>query len=134
MKPVRWVGSSLNDLRAFPAEVRAVFGFALYHVQEGKHPVIAKPLRGFGSGVLELVDDFDGDTYRAVYAVRFQSAVYVLHAFQKKSTRGIKTALRDTDLFGHDSLVPLRWKLRNRRRPMGVKGERRADCSPYRKR
>jgi phage-related protein len=95
---VRWVGSSLDDLRAFPDEVRDVFGFALYQVQEGKHPIIAKPLHGFGTGVLELVDDFDGDTYRAVYVVRYQSAVYVLHAFQKKSSHGIKMARRDRDL------------------------------------
>lgn len=98
MKPIRWVGSSLDDLRAFPDDVQDVFGFALYQVQVGKHPAIAKPLRGFGAGVLELVDDFAGDTYRAVYVVRFRSAVYVLHAFQKKSSRGIKTAQRDIDL------------------------------------
>ena len=98
MRPVRWVGSSRDDLRAFPDSVQDVFGFALYRVQEGKHPAIAKPLRGLGAGVLELVDDFDGDTYRAVYTVRFQSAVYVLHAFQKKASRGIKTAQRDIDL------------------------------------
>ncbi|MGH2411756.1 MAG: type II toxin-antitoxin system RelE/ParE family toxin [Chloroflexota bacterium] len=98
MKPVRWIGSSLDDLRALPDDVRAAFGFALYQVQEGKHPSIAKPLRGFGAGVLEMVDDFDGDTYRAVYAIRFPSAVYVLHVFQKKSSHGSKTARRDTDL------------------------------------
>jgi phage-related protein len=98
MKPVRWVGSALDDLRSFPEEVQDVFGFALYQVQEGKHPASAKPLRGFGSGVLELVDDFDGDAYRAVYTVRFVSAVYVLHAFQKKAHRRIKTTQRDLDL------------------------------------
>ena len=98
MELVRWVGTSLDDLRAFPDDVQRVLGFALYQVQEGKHPYIAKPLHGFGGGVLELVDDFDGDTYRAVYVVRFRSAVYVLHAFQKKSTRGMKTAQRDIDL------------------------------------
>lgn len=98
MELVRWVGTSLDDLRAFPDDVRRVIGFAMYQVQEGKHPSIAKPLRGFGGGVLELVDEFDGDTYRAVYTVRFQSAVYVLHAFQKKSTRGIKTPQPDLDL------------------------------------
>jgi len=98
MKPVRWVGSALDDLRAFPEDVQDVFGFALFQVQEGKHPVTAKPLRGFGPGVLELVDDFDSDTYRAIYTVRFQSAVYVLHAFQKKAPRKIKTAQRDLDL------------------------------------
>ncbi len=98
MKPVRWIGSSRDDLRALPNEVRVAFGFALYQVQEGKHPSTVKPLHGFGAGVLEIVDDFDGDTYRAVYAVRFPSAVYVLHVFQKKSSQGSKTARRDTDL------------------------------------
>lgn len=98
MKRVRWVGSSLDDLRSFPDDVQRVIGFALFQVQEGKHPAIAKPLHGFGSGVLELVDDFDGDAYLAVYVVRFHSAVYVLHAFQKKSTRGPKTSRRDIDL------------------------------------
>ena len=98
MKPIRWVGSSLDDLRAFPAGVQDSFGFALYQVQQAKHPAIAKPLRGFGNGVLELVDNFEGNTYRAVYVVRFQSAVYVLHAFQKKAHRGAKTVQRDLDL------------------------------------
>lgn len=98
MKAVRWVGSARDDLRTFPDDVQATFGFALYQVQNGKHPANAKPLRGFGSGVLELLDDFDGDTYRAIYTVRFQSAVYVLHAFEKKSPHGIKLARRDSNL------------------------------------
>jgi len=98
VKPVRRVGSSLDDLRELPHEVRTAFGFALYQVQEGKHPSTAKPLHGLGAGVLEIVDDFDGDTYRDVYAVRLPSAVYVLHVFQKKSSQGSKTARRDTDL------------------------------------
>jgi phage-related protein len=92
MKPLFWAGSSLDDLRHFPDEVQRAIGYALYLAQTGgKHPD-AKPLKGFaGAGVLEVVDDFDGDTYRAVYTVRLAGAVYVLHAFQKKAKTGIKT-------------------------------------------
>jgi phage-related protein len=74
------------------------FGFELFLAQTGQRPPSAKLLRGLGSGVVELVGDFDGDTYRAVYAVRFREAVYVLHAFKKKSKRGIKTPQSDVDL------------------------------------
>ncbi|WP_296253624.1 type II toxin-antitoxin system RelE/ParE family toxin [Pseudomonas sp. UBA4194] len=82
-----------------PEDVQAVFGFALHVAQEGgKHPQ-AKPLRGFsGAGVLEIVEDFDGDAYRAVYTVRLGSAVYALHCFQKKSTKGIETTKHDVEL------------------------------------
>lgn len=82
-----------------PPEVVDVFGFALHLAQQGgKHPQ-AKPLKGFGSaGVLEVVEDNDGSTYRAVYTVRFCNAVYVLHCFQKKSHRGIETPKQDMDL------------------------------------
>ena len=88
MKPLVWMGSSLDDLRDFPDEVRLVMGYALYLAQVGeKHPP-AKPLKGFeGAGVLEVVEDFDGDTYRAVYTVRFADVNYVLHAFNTSSTR-----------------------------------------------
>ncbi len=96
LKPVVWIGSSLKDLKAFPEPVRDTMGYALYLAQGGgKHPD-AKPLKGFsGAGVLEVVEDDDGNTYRAVYTVRFGSAVYVLHAFQKKSKSGIKTPSAD---------------------------------------
>lgn len=98
-KQLVWVESSLNDLRAFPEEVRQVMGFALFEAQMGGKHVAAKPLRGFkGAGVLEVVDDFDGDTFRAVYTVRFTDAVYVLHAFEKKSKKGISTPRRNIDL------------------------------------
>lgn len=98
-KEVVFVASTLEDLRAFPEEVRQVVGFALYEAQVGGKHVSAKPLSGFkASGVLEVVDDFDGDTYRTVYTVRFADVVYVLHAFQKKSKQGIKTPKRDIDL------------------------------------
>ena len=98
-KPVRWIGSSRDDLRDFPAEARRHIGYALHFAQMGdKHPA-AKPLQGFGgAGVLEIVEDHDGDTYRAVYTVRFAEVVYVLHTFQKKSKRGVKTPKREIDL------------------------------------
>jgi phage-related protein len=91
-KPVRWVGSSKDDLSTFPQDVRRRVGGALWEAQIGRKAPYAKPMRGFGgAGVLEIVDDFDGDTFRAIYTVRFAEAVYVLHAFQKKSRRGIAT-------------------------------------------
>lgn len=94
-----WVGSSLKDLRGFPADVRQVMGFALYTAQSGGKHIAAKPLLGHGgAGVLEVVDDYDGDTYRTVYTVRFAEAVYVLHAFQKKSTRGVATPRREIEI------------------------------------
>lgn len=99
-KPVHWVGSTLDDLRKFPDQVREVIGHALRQAQLGaeKHPK-AKPLKGFhGAGVLEVIADFDGDTYRAVYTIRFAGAVYALHAFQKKSKKGIETPKSDIDL------------------------------------
>ncbi len=99
VKPVYWVGSSLRDLRAFPKAVRRVMGQALDDAQHGeKHPG-ARPLKGFGgAGVLEIVEDDDGDAYRAVYTVKLAGAVYVLHAFQKKSKRGRATPKKDIDL------------------------------------
>ena len=99
LKPVRWIASALEDLKEFPGEVRKIIGFALDQAQRGgKHPD-AKPLKGFGgAGVLEIVDDFDGDTYRAVYTVKFHGAVYALHVFQKKSKSGIATPKHEIDL------------------------------------
>ena len=98
-KSLVWIGSCKEDLRSFPEEVRLVMGYALYLAQVGdKHPD-AKPLRGFGgAGVLEVVDDFDGDTYRAVYTVKLKGIVYALHAFQKKSKKGKKTPQQDLEL------------------------------------
>ncbi len=99
LKPLEWISSSRNDLREFPEDVQQSIGFALYRAQLGKKHPDAKPLKGFkGSGVLEVVEDFDGDTYRAVYTVKFESVVYVLHAFQKKSKRGIATPKQDIEL------------------------------------
>ncbi|MDC0839001.1 MAG: type II toxin-antitoxin system RelE/ParE family toxin [Limnospira sp. PMC 1291.21] len=99
LKPVEWVGSSLEDLKEFPEEVRQGVGYALYLAKCGeKHPS-AKPLKGFkGAGVLEVVEDFDGDTYRAVYTLKLAGVVYVLHAFQKKSKKGIATPKQDIEL------------------------------------
>src|SRR5215471_18588120 len=72
LRPLRWVGSSKRDYGRFPARVQDNLGFALFLVQTGQHPPAAKPLKGLGSGVIELVEDFDGDTYRAVYTVPLQ--------------------------------------------------------------
>lgn len=91
------MGSSKRELRALPDEVVDVFGYALHLAQSGLKHSHAKPLRGFG-GVLEVVEDFKGDTYRAVYTVKFKNAVYVLHCFQKKSKQGIKTPKPDLDI------------------------------------
>jgi phage-related protein len=93
--PLDWIGSSKRDLLAFPDPVIDKMGYALSVAQlGGKHPR-AKPWKGEGGGVFELVEDFSGDTYRAVYTVRFAEVIYVLHAFQKKSTKGIATAKAD---------------------------------------
>lgn len=99
-KPLFWVASSKADLLNFPVAVKDGIGVALSVAQfGGKHPR-AKPWKGEGSGVFEVVEDHRGDTFRAVYTVRFEHAVYVLHAFQKKSRRGAKTAKTDVDLIG----------------------------------
>lgn len=99
LKPVEWVGSSLEDLKEFPEDVRQVIGYALYLAQCGEKHFWAKPLKGFkGAGVLEVVEDFDGDTYRAIYTVKLTNVVYVLHAFQKKSKQGIATPKQDIEL------------------------------------
>jgi phage-related protein len=98
-RPLIWMASSRNDMRALPSEVRRTFGVALFAVQIGETPPIAKPLRGFGgAGVLELVDDDSAGTYRAVYIVRYTTAIYVLHVFQKKSKRGRETPQQDINL------------------------------------
>ena len=99
LKPCRFVGSSLKDLSTFPEEVRGLIGHAPYEAQLGGEPVSAKALKGFGGrGVLEIVEDFDGDTYRAVYTVRFAGAIYVLHCFQKEAKKGIATPKHDIEL------------------------------------
>ena len=97
-KHVLWVGSSKKDLMAMPDEVKSAFGFALYLAQQGKKHQNAKPLKGFsGAGVLEVIEDNLGDTFRAVYTVKIVESIYVLHCFQKKSKRGIETPKQEID-------------------------------------
>src|SRR5271170_3848908 len=99
LKPVIWVGSSLDDLREFPDPVQDHVGYALYVAQRGGRHRDAKPLSGFGgAGVVEVVTDYRGDTFRAVYTLRYAGTVYVLHAFQKKSKTGRETPRRDIEL------------------------------------
>lgn len=97
-KPLMWIGDSREMVRSFPETVRCEIGVALYRAQLGGKHEAAKPLRDIGSGILEVVSDHRGDTFRAVYAVRLAGRVYVLHAFQKKSKSGIATPKHDLDL------------------------------------
>jgi phage-related protein len=98
-KPVFWISSSRKDMRGLPVPVRRRFGLSLFAVQLGDTPPAAKPLRGFGgAGVLELIEDDKGSTYRAVYTVRFREAIYVLHVFQKKSKQGAVTPKHEMGL------------------------------------
>ncbi len=98
-KPVVWIGSSRKDLREFPDIVQDHMGYALYVAQEGGKHRATKPLSGFGgAGVVEIIKDYRGDTFRAVYTLRYQGAVYVLHVFQKKSKTGRETPRRDMEL------------------------------------
>jgi len=112
LKPAYWVGSSLKDLRACPAEVQDVVGYALFLAQEGKqqHPA-AKPLKGALHGLVEVVADHASGTYRAVYTAKLANAVYVLHVFQKKATRGIATPKHELELIK----ARLRWAQRHAR-------------------
>ena len=99
IKPLRWVGTSRSDVRSFPRAVRFEVGQALYAAQRGETDPAAKALRGFGGrSVLEIVAPWDGNTWRTVYTVRFADAIYVLHAFQKKSKSGIATPKKEIDL------------------------------------
>lgn len=99
LKPIRWLGDSLRTLRGFPEDVKDDIGTALRSAQEGGKHTDAKVLRGFGDAqVLEVVENYDGDTYRAVYTVRFKDKVYVLHVFQKKSKKGNRTPKHEVDL------------------------------------
>lgn len=99
IKPLRWIASAKDDLSAMPTEVRRSVGYALFAAQQGEKHDDAKVLKGFGdAGVLEVIARHDGDTFRAVYSVRFGDVVYVLHAFQKKSKRRIATPKKELDL------------------------------------
>jgi phage-related protein len=98
-KPLKWIGSAKKDLIALPADVRKFFGHALDFAQKGGQHDAAKTLKGFGgAGVLEVVEDDVGGTYRAVYTVKFEEAVFVLHCFQKKSKRGVATPHEDMNI------------------------------------
>lgn len=97
-KELVWIGSSRKDIQVFPQAVRRAFGLSLFAAQSGEWPAEAKPLQGFGgAGVVELVEDHKGDTYRAVYTVRLAARIYVLHVFQKKSRRGVATPKYDLE-------------------------------------
>ena len=98
-KPLIWISSSYKDLKKFPADVQDAMGYGLLDAQEGGKHKNAKPLQGFGGAdILEIVDEDPSGTYRAVYTVKFAEAVFVLHAFQKKSKQGIKTPQEDIEL------------------------------------
>jgi phage-related protein len=99
-KDLIWMGGSLKDLKALPKEVQLEVGHALREAQDGGKANTVKPLKGkgYGASVLEIVEDHDTNTYRCVYTVRFEEAIYVLHSFQKKSTQGIKTPQREIDV------------------------------------
>ena len=113
-KPLHWIASAKKDYQSFPSEVQADMGYALGLAQLGaKHPH-AKPWKGEGPGVLEVVEDHRGDTFRAVYTVRFAGVVYVLHAFQKKSKVGIKTPQEDVKLISE--------RLKRAQRDYGARG------------
>lgn len=99
MKRVVWIGSSRTDLKGFPVPVRRDIGQALYTAQQGETDPAAKPLKGFGGArVMEIVERYDTNTYRAVYTTKFAGTLYILHVFQKKSKQGIKTTKRDIAL------------------------------------
>ena len=98
LKPVVWMGNALGVLKTFPSAVQDEVGYALYLAQRGEKHVSAKPLKGVGPGVLEVVSDHRGDTFRSVYTVRFADRVFVLHAFQKKSKSGIAPPGADIEL------------------------------------
>jgi phage-related protein len=98
VKPLFWIASSKDDLRSFPEDVQDMMGFALFQAQLGGKHIAAKPLKGFGgAGVLEIVEDYEGSTFRGVYTVKYAGAVYMLDAFQKKSKKGARTPQRDLD-------------------------------------
>ena len=99
LKPLNFIGSSREDLKEFPDEVKQDIGYALFEAQKGQKSEATKPLKGFsGAGVLEIIERFDGDTYRAVYTVKFREVIYVLRCFQKKSKSGIKTPQQEIEL------------------------------------
>jgi phage-related protein len=116
-RPLFWEGSAKRDYKEFPVSVQKDMGVALFVVQLGGTPPSARPWKGLGPGVYELIEDHRGDTYRAVYTVRIEEKVYVLHAFQKKSKTGVKTPRADV------ALVERRLKAVLEERRSGRKGK-----------
>ena len=99
LRPVIWIGSSRGDLKSLPDEVQNDVGFALFRAQEGKKHESAKPMKGYkGAGVLEIVENYFENTFRAVYTVKFSDVIYVLHVFQKKSKHGIATPKNELEM------------------------------------
>lgn len=98
LKKLFWVGSARSDLKEMPKAVQQEIGFSLHRAQEGKMSLNAKPLKEIGAGVMEIVSDYNKNTYRAVYAIKLGNDIYVLHAFQKKSKTGIRTPKQEIDL------------------------------------
>ncbi|MEJ0046605.1 MAG: type II toxin-antitoxin system RelE/ParE family toxin [Rhodospirillales bacterium] len=98
IQPIVWIASSKDDLSALPRQVKASFGLRLYELQQGKTPLDMKPLRQFGTGIYELRESFDGDAYRVIYVLKLAKAIYVLHAFMKKSKSGIGLPRPDAEL------------------------------------
>jgi phage-related protein len=114
MKSLKWVGSSKKDLQKFPDEVRYEMGYALYTAQQGETHESVKLFKGHGSGIYEIVSDHDKNTYRAIYVVNIGEAVYVLHAFQKKSKKGIATPKEEVNVI-KDRLKKLKIMLKDKR-------------------
>jgi phage-related protein len=99
IKPLDFIGSSREDLKNFPDEIKEDIGYALFEAQQGRRPARVKPLKGFGgAGVLEILEDHRSGTYRVVYTVKFAGVIYVLHCFQKKSKHGVETPRQDMEL------------------------------------
>lgn len=98
LRPISWVGSSLDDLKKLPKTVQREIGFALHQIQEGEMPSNTKPLKNLGAGILEIASDYNKNTYGTVYAVKLGNIIYVLHVFQKKSKHGIATPKQEIDL------------------------------------
>jgi phage-related protein len=99
-RPVSWIGAALKEFKTFPQSARSICLTALTIAAEGGKADVAKPMHGFGSGVFEIALPFQGDAFRVVYAVQLAEEIWVLHAFQKKSTQGVKTPKREIDLIG----------------------------------
>ena len=130
LKRVDFIGSSLEDLKKFPDEVKQDIGYALFKAQQGLKPIRVKTLKGFGTGVLEIIENSIGGTYRAVYTVNFPEVVYVLHCFQKKSTRGIKTPRQDIELIkkrlrsAEENYKTKEWRIKHENKKSCLQGKR----------